>query len=1160
MVISEISLGLFTNLLYESLKNIPEYISDTSSKVYDKAIEEFSNKNYKLTGIQIDTFFRQEKVEKAIKKYLKNPDKLDCSNILINEFFELFSEEDFSREEADLILNSFFEILDAEVEKYPELIKYLDHNLLKRTDKTTQEINQGVQEISQDVKEISHNVQEIKEVIKGGGENQDKKESGVDFEKSLEKYLNKIIDEDGKNEISEVYTELSAKEVLPVTLKFHDKESDRPQEFEVLELVEKEEKLIISGESGSGKTTTLKWLSYNLAKSYLEGKNENIPLYIELNSYISEERFIKKPFDAYVAMKAKEKGISENTLEKVLKGKAIILLDGFDLLSPTDEFYPCDKISNFITDYNNCRFVISSRPGFFESIKSSFKASELEKLTDEKIEKFINRYVSNEELAETLKERILSNEQLKSIISNPMMLYIAIKVAMGRKDNSNDLLPSNRSELYEAFTSTLFNHQKEKGKSLYADRTQIENSLAGLYFKLQCRNEVSCKYSEALKFVKKSSEDSTFKKISPQLILEDCFNLGILNRNDNYVSYGIHQSFQEYFAALKLKELFENGYDVSEAFSHPKWEEVVTFTSEMLDSDSIDEFANSILSKDELFLASKCVNKASEKIKEKLCALLADKMNSRYRLEKRYSIKSLEQIGTIGINIIEEALNDEDEDVRWNAIETLANLKLDTAVQPLINALDDEDDDVRWRAAELLGNIKSITAVQLLINTLKDENSRVRLSAAEALGNIKSDTAIPPLVNALNDEDEDVRWSAADALGSIKSDTTVQPLINALEDENPYVRESAAKALGNIKPDTVVELLINALKVEDEDEDVRWKAAEALGNIKTITAVKPLINSLKDESLYVRWKAAEALGNIKSDTAVKPLINTLKDEDEDVRESAAMALGNIKSDIAVQPLINALNDKDEDMRGNAAKVLGNIKSETAVWPLINVLNDKNEDMRRNAVEALGNIKSDVAVQPLINALNNEDEGVRRNAAQSLGNIKSDKAVQPLINALNDEDEGVRRNVAKALGKIKSDVAVQPLINALDDEDEGVRGNAVEALGSIKSDKAVQPLLNTLNDENEDVRDSAAWALGKIKSDAAVQSLINTLNGRYEDTRWRTVYALQEICTAKNKRQLEELLKSENELSSNTAFEILYEIEKEERSKVILFKDEKFLRI
>mgnify|MGYP000968892305 CR=1 FL=1 len=76
-------------------------------------------------------------------------------------------------------------------------------------------------------------------------------------------------------------------------------------------------------------------------------------------------------------MKAEGKGVSKDTLKTMLEGKAIIFLDGFDLLSPTDEFHPYDKISNFITDYNNCRFVISSRPGFFESIKKQFQVSEL---------------------------------------------------------------------------------------------------------------------------------------------------------------------------------------------------------------------------------------------------------------------------------------------------------------------------------------------------------------------------------------------------------------------------------------------------------------------------------------------------------------------------------------------------------------------------------------------------------------------------------------------------------------------------------------------------------------------------------------------------------------------------------------------------------------
>ena len=621
---SELALGFLTNLIYDSSKKIPKEISDTYSKVYDKTIEEFSNKHYKLNGIQIDTFFHQKNVEIAIKKYLKNPDKLDCSNILIQEFFDLFSKEDFSREDANLILSTFFEIIDAEIEKYSELIISVDHSLAKLTFCEVQETNQGVQELSQGVKEISQKVQEIHKVINDSRADQSRKESNIDFDESIKKYLNKIIEEDGKTEISEIYTELSAKEILPITLKFHDEENDKTQEFEVLELVEKEEKLIISGESGSGKTTTLRWLNFTFATKYLENKGYSVPLYVELNSYR------KDSFYDYFKRQIKKKGLSETTLKTLLEGKAIILLDGLDLLPPTEKFFPYDEISDFFSDYINCQIIISSRPGFFESIRRDFKVSELEKLTDGKIQIFIEKYVEEKELADILKDKILNNEQLKSILSNPMMLYIAIKVAMERKGKSGDLLPSNRSELYEAFISTLFSHQEEKGKYLYADRIQIENALTDLFFKLQCRNEISCKYSEALKIVKKSSEDSIFRKNSPQVILEDCSKIGLLNKNDSHVSYEIHQSFQEYFAALKLKELFESGYDVSEAFSHPKWEEVVIFTSEMLNSDSIDEFIDLMISKGELFLASKCVSKASEKIKEKLCALLTDKTHMKF--------------------------------------------------------------------------------------------------------------------------------------------------------------------------------------------------------------------------------------------------------------------------------------------------------------------------------------------------------------------------------------------------------------------------------------------------------------------------------------------------------------------------------------------------
>lgn len=74
-----------------------------------------------------------------------------------------------------------------------------------------------------------------------------------------------------------------------------------------------------------------------------------------------------------------------------------------------------------------------------------------------------------------------------------------------------------------------------------------------------------------------------------------------------------------------------------------------------------------------------------------------------------------------------------------------------------------------------------------------------------------------------------------------------------------------------------------------------------------------------------------------------------------------------------------------------------------------------------------------------------------------------------------------------------------------------------------------------------------------------QPLVNAPKDEDSDVQWIAARHLEKICTAKNKKQLEELLKSEHEFSVNIAYIILYEIEKEERSKVILFKDEEFLK-
>ena len=72
--------------------------------------------------------------------------------------------------------------------------------------------------------------------------------------------------------------------------------------------------------------------------------------------------------------------------------------------------------------------------------------------------------------------------------------------------------------------------------------------------------------------------------------------------------------------------------------------------------------------------------------------------------------------------------------------------------------------------------------VESLIKQLQDEDAEVRSNAVEALGQIRSKDAVPALIQALQDRDKGVRADAASVLGMIGEGAkdTVSALIKLL--------------------------------------------------------------------------------------------------------------------------------------------------------------------------------------------------------------------------------------------------------------------------------------------------------------------------------------------------------------------------------------------
>ncbi len=147
--------------------------------------------------------------------------------------------------------------------------------------------------------------------------------------------------------------------------------------------------------------------------------------------------------------------------------------------------------------------------------------------------------------------------------------------------------------------------------------------------------------------------------------------------------------------------------------------------------------------------------------------------------------------------------------------------------------------------------------VESLLATLQDEDIQVRDDAITELGKLGDRRAVEPLIALLKDPNVYIRDNAINSLGLIGDRRAVGPLLESLREQNVYIRDNAITALGRLRDPRAVEPLSALLS--DRNVYLRDNAASALGEIGDRRAVEPLRAALNDENWYVRQSAAKSL-------------------------------------------------------------------------------------------------------------------------------------------------------------------------------------------------------------------------------------------------------------------------------------------------------------
>lgn len=274
-------------------------------------------------------------------------------------------------------------------------------------------------------------------------------------------------------------------------------------------------------------------------------------------------------------------------------------------------------------------------------------------------------------------------------------------------------------------------------------------------------------------------------------------------------------------------------------------------------------------------------------------------------------------------------------------------------VEPLCRILLDEDNPLRFYAVDLLTKIRDERAIKPLISVLGVRVNGIGPLAATALIRIGT-PAVNDLIVCLTSEEPEIRKLAIEALGEIKDERAFESLLTTLKDENLDVRRQALLAVINFQSDQVTDAALTAL----HDPGLRVEASLFLGAKKDLRVLPGLLEILTGNEPLDAYRAQSVLASIGK-PAVDELILILRDPNPeyplrevrrkterdkqqmeilgrcgneppppilDPRRLAAIALGDIGDERAITALTEALNEESSDLREDAAMALSRLRA------------------------------------------------------------------------------------------------------------------------------------------------------------------------------------------------------------------------------------------
>lgn len=354
------------------------------------------------------------------------------------------------------------------------------------------------------------------------------------------------------------------------------------QKFKIEEIIETGRDSIIVGDFGSGKTTILKRISFEIIdKSELKDQFK-FPVFLLARNFIYHhfdiELYVKYEINFLI------KGKSVDCTEYLNSGRIIVLIDGLDDIIDGDKEKFIESLDSFKTLYPRVQLILATRPILLlekEKIFENFRKFEIQPLEFSQIAELVDKWYPTDQLQKNKLLNVLKKTSLFVSISKTPLAITLLTIIFEDEDKVDEI-PANITELYNKFTEVFSGRwDREKGISSqdkFGIRSHLINQVA---FYMHFNKKVELSEKDLFDFVDKYKADKRYDDIDTIDLISDFLNRNplIIMQYDRYKF--LHLSFQEYYASRGILQTNEFVQDHDnffiEKYLDPWWSNVILF-------------------------------------------------------------------------------------------------------------------------------------------------------------------------------------------------------------------------------------------------------------------------------------------------------------------------------------------------------------------------------------------------------------------------------------------------------------------------------------------------------------------------------------------------------------------------------------------------------